>query len=263
MVEAYQAALYAICQQASDIILSHYKKNTDIVLKENNTPVTIADKESSALIEKALAALPGHYPILSEEGHMPSTEERASWQRYWLVDPLDGTRDFIAETDEFSINIALIDGEHPILGCLHIPVTGEHFFAVKNVGVWAGQPNQARPIRAGDAQSPTRCLVSRQHTNQVFRDKLESITTIDWHPCGSAYKFGKLASGEADLYLRKGPTCLWDTAAGQCILEAAGGAVTDRQGRPLTYGPERPFKNPPFIAYGDKSINWLERTKSI
>lgn len=247
-----------VLNQASDLILGYYHQ-PDLVVntKSDDTPVTVADAHADRFLREQLTAWDPTLPILSEEGTIPEASVRATWDRYWLVDPLDGTKDFVAQTDEFSINIALVEGGRATKGWIHVPVQGITYYC-DEPGVVVCQPKgqEGRVLQLRPVQDPVRCLVSRHHHHPKWRARLDAVMKADYLPCGSAYKFCRLAEGSADIYFRSGPTSMWDTAAGQCLLEALGGGVIDLAGQPLRYPAERQILNPPFLAYANPQTDW-------
>ena len=192
-------------------------------------------------------------------------EERRQWSRYWLVDPLDGTREFVKRNGEFTVNIALVDRQQPVLGVVLAPVTGELYVAMRGRGAWlqlqtahdwariSTRPLQQPPVVAG----------SRSHGGSQ-QSLLERLVGSDYElvALGSSLKFCLIARGAADVYLRLGLTSEWDTAAAQCVLEEAGGAVLDLVGRPFRYNRGESLLNPEFIAVGDGTLDWAARLRA-
>jgi len=243
----------AIARRAGMAIMPYFRGVYATAHKEDHSPVTDADHAADAVIKPALAALLPGVPVVTEESVAAApTPEALAQARYWLVDPLDGTKEFVADREDFTVNIALVEARRPILGVLHVPARGLTYAAagpgtaVKIVG--EGPP---RPIAARAA--PAEGLVvaySRSHDKRHDIEQfLAGYRVAERVIMGSAAKFGLIAEGRADLYPRFGPTSEWDTAAGQAILEAAGGSVTDRAGAPLAYG-KPGFLNPSFVAKG-------------
>jgi 3'(2'), 5'-bisphosphate nucleotidase len=232
----------AAAHRAGEEILRIYASDFAVAHKDDKTPVTEADHAAQRLILAALA--PTGIPIVAEEAALPAG---GAPTRFWLVDPLDGTREFVARRGEFSVNIALIEGDRPVLGVVYAPVTGVTYAAAE------GRPTRdGKPIAARAAPGRLVVVHSRSHVDsaklQAWLDA-NGIDVAERMVAGSALKFGLIAEGRADLYPRLGPTCEWDTAAGQAILEAAGGSVTDLAGAPLRYGKEG-FLNHGFVARG-------------
>ncbi len=256
-------AARALAEQAGLAILDIYKGPavSNVVLKEDQSPVTEADLAANRLL---MASLPGllDVPVLSEEMDIPDYAERSAWQRYWLVDPLDGTREFISGNGEFTVNIALIESGKPVLGVVHAPVTNVIWCGAKGVGAFRFDGGRERRIfvRKIGEKEPLTVVVSRRHGAKQLagvlarlRQKFGEVTT---RQIGSSVKFCLLAEGKADLYPRLTPTCEWDTAAAQAILEAAGGAVLDEFRQPLRYNRKDSLINPSFLAAGDVNFDW-------
>ena len=243
------AAALRSAQEAGRTIMTFYRDGTPVETKADRSPVTEADRAADRLIVAGLQAAAPGIPVISEEG--TSTGSPPPDGRFWLVDPLDGTREFIARTGEFTVNIALIEDGRPVLGVLHAPVQGETYVAdglgqaVRIMGNGAPQPISARPV---PTKGPA-VVASRSHRDAETDAYIAKLGAERIKSAGSALKFGLLARGKADIYPRFGRTMEWDTAAGQAILEAAGGHVRDLNGRVLSYG-KTGFVNPPFVASG-------------
>jgi len=250
-----------IALQAGQIILDIYHNPDELVVtqKSDRSPVTIADLKSHEFIQSSLTAISDHdYPVLSEESELPSYEERAQWEYYWLVDPLDGTKEFIERTDEFAVCIALIHRHEAVLGVVYGPVSQTCYYAAQGVGAFISYPLSAPlPLQVSPIHEPLHVTISRRHYSTRMFDYLSSFGDVDVRRMGSALKFGTIAQGNADLYPCFGRTCEWDSAAGQCIVEVAGGTVTDLQGNPLRYNTQESIYNPPFIAACDPDHHWL------
>ncbi len=260
-MKALLTQIVDIAQKAGEAILEVYHSNThfDITLKEDNTPVTTADLAAHEVITRELQALTPSYPVLSEESASIPYEERQQWQQYWLVDPLDGTREFIHRTDDFTVNIALITEQKSVLGVVYSPVraiayaaaTGVGAFKIDETGAWQSIHTRTKP-------SKMKVVVSRFHNSDRLAQRLAKLGEYDVQTMGSALKPCVIADGEADLYIRLGPTSEWDTAASQCILELAGGALFDLSGQSLCYNSKDSLLNPAFISVGDPKFNWLD-----
>jgi 3'(2'), 5'-bisphosphate nucleotidase len=242
-------------------ILEFYaqRKTIEVTTKSNATPLTQADTVASQMIVEYLNHLTPDVPVLSEEGADIPFSERKSWDYYWLVDPLDGTREFLEGTDEFTVNIALIHKHKSVLGFIYQPTTRDFFYAATEKGVWWEKADGTQtPIHARKFNpEQINVLISRHHTPKWLTQRLEN-SGISYHfePVGSSLKFCRLAAGVADMYPRGGPTSEWDTAAGQCILEQAGGLVLQISGDPLTYNKKESLENPSFMAIADKNADW-------
>lgn len=245
-----------IAEQAGEAIMRVYAGDFDIMHKADDSPVTEADLAAHRLIQAGLQMLTPQLPVLTEEGGLPDWSERRRWADYWLVDPLDGTREFVKRNGEFSVNIALIHQHQPVLGVVYAPATGAEFAAVRGVGSWRFTPQGARPINVRSLPNGAITLaLSRSHGSRRERALIEILTEQVGEPrvirCGSALKTCLVAEGLADLYPRFGPTSEWDTAASQCVLEAAGGELIDLNGHRLSYNRRASVLNPSFLAYGE------------
>lgn len=245
-----------IAHKAGDAIMEVYGGTADFAVeqKADHTPITLADRIADKIISEGLTALHPQWPVISEESELPPYEERRHWPYCWIVDPLDGTKEFIRRNGDFTVNIALVQGQEAVFGLIYAPVTGECFYAAKGQGAYEIHPEGKRrlhctPFRKQDAG--LRILISRSHLNTETEDFIRRYEAPVLVPKGSALKFGLLARGQADVYPRPGRTGEWDTAAGQVILEEAGGRVLDFQTqKPLRYNKEDTL-NPFFIAYGN------------
>ena len=255
------ARIAAIAREAGDAIMGIYASDFAVEHKDDRSPLTAADLAAQTVIAEGLAALDEPLPVISEEGHTSTWEVRREWERYWLVDPLDGTREFVKRNGEFTVNIALVERHRPVLGVVLAPVTGDCYVAERGGGAWMCRDGQEwQPIRSRALASPPVVAGSRSHggTGEALLEQLLGgpYTLL---PMGSSLKFCLIARADADVYLRRGPTSEWDTAAAQCVLEEAGGAVLDLEGSPLRYNRGESLLNPEFIAVGDVDIDWAER----
>jgi 3'(2'), 5'-bisphosphate nucleotidase len=245
-----------LAKQAGAKILSFYQHtNTAIKTKADNTPLTEADLCAHEIISNGLKQLTPDLPILSEESAAIAFSERKTWQRYWLIDPLDGTKEFLDRFDDFTVNIALIDNHQSVLGVLYAPALSVCYFACVDQGAFKQVGEQtATSIKVAAQQNSTlRVTASRRHNStklQTFLAQLKNYTVISR---GSALKFALVAEGSVDIYPRLSPTSEWDTAAGQCIVEQAGGTVIDLQGNPLRYNAKASLLNPMFLAIGNNN----------
>ncbi|RKZ60374.1 MAG: 3'(2'),5'-bisphosphate nucleotidase [Gammaproteobacteria bacterium] len=250
----------AIARDAGDKILAIYNADYDIKEKEDKSPLTDADLASHHLILARLTELTPDIPILSEESIKPSFEERTSWQTYWLVDPLDGTREFIKRNGEFTVNIALIHQHRSILGVINVPVLDEDYYAWENGGCFKSeQRGEARKISVKKLDdSPLIIAGSRSHGSPAMQRYIAKLGRVEKLSMGSSLKFCLVADGRADLYPRLGPTSEWDTAAAHCIIEQAGGYLTKTDMSPLKYNTKDSLLNPFFFVFGDNSRNWSQ-----
>ena len=252
-------ALCAIAEAAGTAILEIYGREVAVELKEDRSPLTAADRAAHELIAARLRGLDESVPLLSEEAVPPDPAVRRGWRRFWLVDPLDGTKEFLKRNGEFTVNIALIDDQRAVLGVVLAPALGRLYYGALGAGAWRRDgAGTAKPIRVRSpaAQRP-RVVGSRSHPSGELADYLAALGPHEITPMGSSLKICLIAEGEADVYPRFGPTSEWDTAAAQAILESAGGRMMDRVGQPLRYNTKDDLLNPHFLAFGDTRRNWL------
>lgn len=251
----------SIAHEAGERIVEVYERDYDVVYKDDNTPVTTADLDANDIIVEALKNLPNALPVISEESEQIPYAIRHEWSHFWLVDPLDGTREFIRRNGEFSVNIALIEHGKPVLGVVTAPALDLSYFASKGQGAWKqiGQHDpvaiHVRPAPNGEGEltvARSRCPQVSQRL-QAFLDKLGAHQEV---PMGSSLKSCLVAEGVADVYVRLGPTSEWDTGAAQCIVEEAGGHITDTEFCDLEYNTRESLLNPHFMVFGDDSHNW-------
>jgi len=254
-LDAWLEPLRRICESAADAIMKYYRPGENQVhrSKLDSSPLTAADLAAHHILLEGLQVF--GLPVLSEESGEDIQQQRHDWQRYWLVDPLDGTREFLDATDEFTVNIALIDQGRAVFGMIAVPVQGSIYCGAPGQGAWKylGENWQPIGIRALDQTGVV--LTSRRHRGERLDAWLEQaargLECIERHYIGSALKFCLLAEGQADFYPRYSPCCEWDTAAGQALLEAAGGLLVDFEGRALSYNQRDTLLNPHFLAVGD------------
>lgn len=257
--------LIAATREAGQAILAIYETDFAVEAKADQSPVTQADLSAHAIIVERLKALAPDIPILSEESAPPPFAARRGWPRHWLVDPLDGTREFVHRNGEFTVNIALIEGGRPVLGVVGAPVADEIFVGDVKAGTAYKVAADGQHALSTRPLSPEHFTVvaSRSHGGERQERFLASLSHNIGAPrlrsVGSSLKLCLLATGEADLYPRLGPTSEWDIAAAEAVLTAAGGAVWDFNGAPLSYNAKESFLNPDFFAVGDRAFPWLER----
>lgn len=255
-------AVTRIAQVAGERIMEVYATDFEVEQKADRSPLTIADMAAHETIVTELKKVTPDLPILSEESANISFQERASWQCYWLVDPLDGTREFIKRNGEFTVNIALIDDHKPILGVVYVPVTGVTYFATVGNGAFKCFPEQSPELITVRSCSKNRMTVagSRSHASKFLQKFLNALDAedaeIELVSIGSSLKSCLVAEGKADIYPRFGPTSEWDTAAAQCVVEQAGGYLTDTQLQPLRYNTKESLLNPYFLVFGDMNKDW-------
>jgi 3'(2'), 5'-bisphosphate nucleotidase len=238
----------ALAREAGDAIMTIYDGERPAVdYKQDNSPLTQADIDSHNIVLAGLARLSPDWPVLSEESAEIPFRQRSIWRHFWLVDPLDGTKEFLNRNGEFTVNIALIEGNTPILGVVYAPAIDKMYFAAKGVGAYKVDSQVTSQISAiRRDSSTTRVMVSRSHEDDPDRFSKE-YARCELIPMGSSLKFCLVAEGAAHLYPRTGASMEWDTAAGHCILEVAGGSVTGMIGMPLTYNKPK-LSNPGFLA---------------
>ena len=267
-----RAPALALAAAAGEAIMAVYRRDFEVDRKDDRSPLTEADLASHHLLVDGLRALTPDIPVLSEESRAVETAQRRRWPRLWLVDPLDGTREFVKRNGEFCICIALIDDGVPVLGIVHAPVSGTAWSAVRGEGAWRreadgreqalasqalGRAGEGRGARMdADPAPPLRVAASRSHLDARTAALLGRLPDAERVAMGSALKFALLAEGRLDLYPRFGPTSEWDTAAGQCLVEATGGAVLALDGEPLRYNQRDTLINGDFVALSDPTLPW-------
>lgn len=252
----YKPLIHSVCELAvrtGEGIMRYYESGEyEAIEKSDYSPVTDADLAANAFIVEALARWAPEIPIVSEEGDKPQMDDTG---RFWLVDPLDGTKSFIRKSGEFTVNIALIDAGRPVFGVMYIPVTGVLYYGSDAFGAYRQKPKEA-PRRISARVMPEEgmdIIVSMAHKTPQVDAWLEGKTVLSRKQASSSLKFGVVAEGNADAYPRFGRTMEWDTAAGQAIVEAAGGRVLTLDGEPLRYG-KAGYENPGFVAYGKEAV---------
>ncbi|NQV68537.1 MAG: 3'(2'),5'-bisphosphate nucleotidase CysQ [Pseudohongiella sp.] len=260
-------ALRDIVVSAGREILSVYNSDQAIAVtdKADNSPLTDADRRAHRLIEDRLKNLTPDIPVLSEESEMIDFQIRRSWQRYWLVDPLDGTKEFIKRNGEFTVNIALIEQGRASMGVVHVPVSGISYLGKLGSGAWKQDGESIVAIhssRLKPLDNLVRVVVSRSHRGELLDGIIQIIETelgeTEVVSMGSSLKICLLAEGKADIYPRLAPTCEWDTAAAHAVLSAAGGEIVDIEFRPLRYNQKSELLNPYFFALADSAYPWQQ-----
>lgn len=253
--------LLDLCREAAARICHHYHAPDadQFQAKDDDSPLTRADLDSHACLKAGLQALTPTLPILSEESDINEVQGRRSWPEFWMVDPLDGTKEFLARTGEFTINVALIREHRAVLGLLYVPLERRAYVGIPGQWArcyreegWQWDPLQVRPLQAA---TPMTVLASRRHRGARITACFDWLQQhwgeIERHNSGSALKFCQLAAGRGDVYPRFSPCSEWDTAAGQALLEAAGGALLGLDGKPLRYNERDTLLSPNFLAIGD------------
>ncbi|MGO2342385.1 3'(2'),5'-bisphosphate nucleotidase CysQ [Vibrio litoralis] len=257
----------SIAREAGQRILEIYQnKDYQEFTKADDTPVTTADLAAHKIIMQQLAELTPSIPILSEEDADISLKKRSQWDRYWLVDPLDGTQEFIARSGDFATVIALIENNQPVMGVVYAPVSGVTYFAYQGKGAWKipemDDSLRIHTLKHEQPDQPIAIAISRRQNINRITEKLSPARNYELVPLGSAaLKACLVAEGAVDCYIRLGPTGEWDTAATQCIVEEAGGRILSTRLEPLSYNERDTLENPNFIVLGDESIGWDEILK--
>jgi 3'(2'), 5'-bisphosphate nucleotidase len=252
---ALAQGLMPIAARAGEAIMRVYAGGFAVERKADDSPLTLADLESQRTIIDGLERLTPGVPILSEESAQAPWEERRNWREVWVVDPLDGTREFVKRNGEFTVNIALVVDHEPVLGVILAPARDVLYWGGRGLGACRRRgAAAAEGIHTGTPGNPLRVVGSRSHASPATAGYLDRLGRYETRSIGSSLKFCLVAEGSADLYPRFGPTSEWDTAAGQAILEAAGGFVTRLDGHRLRYNCRESLINGDFIAFNDPAV---------
>ncbi|MFI0474374.1 3'(2'),5'-bisphosphate nucleotidase CysQ [Halomonas sp. HMF6819] len=244
-------AIERLAQKAGEAILAVYRREIEVTFKTDQSPLTEADLRANEVILAGLAQLTPETPVLSEES-VERFDGPGPAGTYWLVDPLDGTREFIKRNDEFTVNIALIHQGEPVLGVVVAPALGKRYLAGRGLGAFKAEGEGAwQPIRCAefDPARGYRVLGSRSHQDPRLKAWLDALGEHEITPLGSSLKACLIAEGRADVYPRFGPTSLWDTAAAQAVVEQAGGMIVDDTGAALGYHTPAELLNPSFFVW--------------
>jgi len=255
---SYLDDVRTLAKQAGEKILEVYNTEFAVEEKDDKSPLTAADMASHTTIVTRLEALTPDIPVLSEESAKIPYEERAGWQTYWLIDPLDGTREFIKRNGEFTVNIALIHDGVPILGVVYVPVSGVTYAACEGMGAIKETSGEGeKPITVRKlSDGPVAVVGSRSHQGDSLKAFLVKLGDHEIVSMGSSLKICLVAEGVADVYPRLGLTSEWDTAAAHCVVEQAGGSLTDLEMNRLRYNTKDSLLNPFFFVFGDDSRDW-------
>lgn len=251
--------IVALACEAGDRILEVYATDFDVQSKDDESPLTQADLASHRCIDAGLRRLTPDIPIISEESGLPEFSERGQWKTYWLIDPLDGTKEFVNRNGEFTVNIALIDNNRPVLGVVRVPVQEKTYLGYEGFGAEvraADSAPQKIQVNANSSE-PVRVVGSRSHRGKSLDAFLENLGDHELVGMGSSLKFCVVAEGGADVYPRLGLTSEWDTAAAQAVVEQAGGSVLELDGKPLSYNQKEDILNPWFMVVGAADRDWL------
>lgn len=248
----------AISREAGELIMAFYRGSFTVTQKSDDSPLTQADLAAHQYINAALAALTPEIPVLSEEAANIPWAVRKGWKRYWLVDPLDGTREFVKRHDDFTVNIALVEDGEPLIGVVHAPVFNASYYAVRDAGSYEVTAGGERRLQVRTPVPAVPCfVVSRSHRDATLDLLLARFPAHEAKSRGSALKICLVAAGEADLYPRTGPTSEWDTAAGHCVVNEAGGKILCLpELTPLRYNQKESLLNPGFLVIGDQQYGW-------
>lgn len=247
----------AIAEEAGRATLEFFRGDVQVREKEDRSPLTEADQASHQLLVERLRDLDPRLPVLSEESSEEEKAGRFAWERYWLVDPLDGTKEFLKGTGEFTVNVALIEAGRSVLGVVHQPTTSRTYRAVRGGGAWRILPGaEPVPIRSRRADPAALSLVlSVSHASEGMKRLVAAHPEWQVAQAGSSLKFCLVAEGSADVYPRMGPTMEWDTGAAQCVVEEAGALLLDLSGEPLGYN-KPSLRNPSLVTVGDPDFDW-------
>ena len=264
LLQAHLDGVKRAVAQAGEAILDIYgdPSRFDTEQKADSSPLTAADLAANKILVDYLQALTPDTPILSEESAQAPWEERKHWTSCWVVDPLDGTKEFLKRNDEFTVNVALIDGHRPVLGVVYAPALGRWYFAAEGVGAWRQEGDQA-PVAIAvvdkEPQGSWRVVGSRSHPSPELKAFVDRLGPAELVSMGSSLKLCLVAEGQADIYPRLGPTSEWDTAAAHAVVRAAGGEVYNADtGQPLTYNARETILNPHFIVCAQPDPSWFE-----
>ena len=261
-IEQLTMQALALAKLAGERIVDVYEQGFDVSTKADDTPLTTADIDAHHIIVDGLCELDLNIPVLSEESSGIPFSERNDWKTYWLVDPLDGTREFIKRNGEFTVNIGLIEDGAPIIGVVYAPVMKTAYYAATGLGAWK-QNDGEKAIQIHVRKAPRdKVTVARSRspvTGPNMQKFLNKLGNYDEVAMGSALKSCLVAEGVADVYARLGPTSEWDTGAAQCIVNEAGGKITDIRMRELRYNTRESLINPHFLVFGSESDrNWSD-----
>ena len=256
-------AVLSIAVDAGRAILEVYESDFAVTHKDDSSPLTQADLRAHHCIVEALTRLTPGIPCLSEESAEIPFATRSSWTRYWLIDPLDGTKEFVKRNGEFTVNIALIENHEPVLGVVHTPVLKVSYLAAREVGAFVIRDGQRRPMHTRATPARPVLVVTKSHRDAALDEFLAHAPEHEQQSRGSSLKLCMVAEGVADFYPRTGPTSEWDTAAAHCVAEVAGAVVLRLPDwQPLRYNTKDSLLNPGFVVIGDPAYGWRERLKA-
>ncbi|HTE90827.1 MAG TPA: 3'(2'),5'-bisphosphate nucleotidase CysQ [Terriglobales bacterium] len=247
-----------LARQAGKEIMRFYGAGAGVTWKKDASPLTLADSASHDFLVKSLQSLMPEATVISEESDEATEGAIDAAKSFWLVDPLDGTKEFLKGTNEFTVNVALIEAGSPVLGVIHAPALSLTYYGARNLGSWrqAGDLPATRISTRPAGPSHLAVVASKDHAGPLVGAMLERLASPQLQSMGSSLKFCLVAEGKADVYLRDLPTMEWDTAAAQCIVEAAGGGLYSLDTKPLRYA-KPGLKNPAIMTVGDVHFDWL------
>jgi 3'(2'), 5'-bisphosphate nucleotidase len=261
VAELLEIAKEAATKAGIEVLEIYDKGDFEAFEKEDESPVTSADYRANEIIMEALTKLTPNIPIMSEETPIPELKDRTNWARYWLIDPIDGTQEFIARSGDFAINIALIEHNQPVIGVIYWPCGESLYFASKGQGAYKRCSRETKPIsvRAFDVPSEDVIMIaiSRRQSREKIFTRLSDKRSYQTLPTGScSLKACFIAEGAADVFMRLGVTGEWDTGASECIINEAGGAIKAATFDPITYNKRESVTNPDFVVLGDQRVDW-------
>jgi 3'(2'), 5'-bisphosphate nucleotidase len=259
--ELLEIAKDAAIKAGVEVLQIYDKGDFEEYTKDDESPVTSADYRANEIIMEILQRLTPNIPIMSEETPLASLQERSNWTRYWLIDPIDGTQEFIARSGDFAVNIALIENNEPVIGVIYWPCGESLYFASKNNGAYKRCSRNTKPIHVRPFDVPSEDVImiaiSRRQSRERVFDRLTAKRSYQTLPAGScSLKACFIAEGSADVFMRLGVTGEWDTGASQCIINEAGGAIMAANFDPITYNQRESVINPDFVVVGDQRVAW-------
>ncbi|GGO71716.1 3'(2'),5'-bisphosphate nucleotidase CysQ [Bowmanella pacifica] len=263
----YLAIAKQAAREAGRVILKIYDSGDyQRYSKDDESPVTSADYLANDIIQAALAKQTPDIPVMSEEQNNGDLQSRQHWKRYWLIDPIDGTQEFVARSGDFAVNIALVEDNQPVVGVIYWPAGDSMYYASKGNGAFKETPKEDKRISVRKLDDPVHGVVvlaiSRRQSREKVMSRMNSSRTYQALPLGScSLKACFIAEGKADVFLRIGVTGEWDTGASQCIVTEAGGKILAANFEPLTYNKRNSLTNPDFVVLGDPSVDWQEVVK--
>jgi len=246
-----------VAVRAGDRILEIYNTDFAVENKDDKSPLTAADMASHEAILAGLKSISDEIPVLSEESSGIDWQERKQWRTYWLVDPLDGTKEFIKKNGEFTVNIALIHDHKPVLGSVYVPVSKTCYSGIQGSGAYKENGDGKKSISTRTTHKDRFAVAgSRSHGSEAQKTFMDRLGDTEIIAIGSSLKFCLVAEGKVDIYPRFGPTSEWDTGAAHCVVEQAGGIITDTKFNPLLYNNKESILNPHFLVIGDPGFDW-------